>query len=101
MVLYTAYKLMDVRCRGKNNVNNKYSSVLQSATGKNTDEAVIDYLDKNKFDEVYNTSFALSVQINGRISRRQLYFTINLEEILCFLQEKMPYLCGFWRFANA
>ena len=35
------------------------------------------------------------------IVSRQLYFTINLEEILCFLQEKMPYLCGFWRFANA
>ena len=31
----------------------------------------------------------------------QLYFTINLEEIFYFNNKKMPYLCGFWRFANA
>ena len=32
---------------------------------------------------------------------RQLYFTINLEEIFYFCNKKMPYLCDFWRFANA
>ena len=31
----------------------------------------------------------------------QLYFTINLEEIFYFNNKKMPYLCGFERFANA
>jgi hypothetical protein len=31
----------------------------------------------------------------------QLYFTINREEIFDFYDKKMPYLCGFWRFANA
>ena len=31
----------------------------------------------------------------------QLYFTINLEEIFYFNNKKMPYLYGFWRFANA
>jgi len=31
----------------------------------------------------------------------QLYFTINLEEIFYFNNKKMPYLCGFWHFANA
>ena len=31
----------------------------------------------------------------------QLYFTINLEEIFCFDNKKMSYLCGIWRFANA
>ncbi|WP_373254735.1 hypothetical protein, partial [Blautia obeum] len=25
----------------------------------------------------------------------------NLEEIFYFNNKKMPYLCGFWRFANA
>ena len=32
---------------------------------------------------------------------RQLYFTINLEEIFYFSNKKTPYLCGVWRFANA
>jgi hypothetical protein len=31
----------------------------------------------------------------------QLYFTISREEIFYFGNKKMPYLCGFWRFANA
>jgi hypothetical protein len=31
----------------------------------------------------------------------QFYFTINREEIFYFCNKKMPYLCGFWRFANA
>ena len=26
---------------------------------------------------------------------------IKLEEIFYFNNKKMPYLCGFWRFANA
>lgn len=64
--VYSAYKLMDVSvdAAGKNftyTVNNKYSSVLQSATGKNTDEAVIDYLDKNKSDEAIIRTVADSV----------------------------------------
>ena len=35
------------------------------------------------------------------IVSRQLYFTINLEEIFYFCNKKMPYLCGLRRFANA
>ena len=34
------------------------------------------------------------------IVSRQLYFTINLEEIFYFCNKKMPYLCGLRRFAN-
>ena len=35
------------------------------------------------------------------IVSRQLYFTINLEEIFYFCNKKMLYLCGLRRFANA
>ena len=31
----------------------------------------------------------------------QFYFTILGEELFIFAAIKMPYLCGFWRFANA
>ena len=31
----------------------------------------------------------------------QLYYTISGEELFVFWQQKMPYLCGLWRFANA
>jgi len=31
----------------------------------------------------------------------QLYYITNREEIFSFSNKKMPYLCGFWRFANA
>lgn len=54
--VYSAYKLMDVSvdAAGKNftyTVNSKYSLALQLATGKGSDEAVIEYLDKNKSNE--------------------------------------------------
>mgnify|MGYP004625649497 CR=1 FL=1 len=32
---------------------------------------------------------------------RQLYYTISGEELFLIWQQKMPYLCGLWRFANA
>lgn len=32
---------------------------------------------------------------------RQLYYTISSEELFDFNNKKMPYLCGFRRFANA
>jgi hypothetical protein len=31
----------------------------------------------------------------------QFHYTIYGEELSIILQEKMPYLCGLWRFANA
>jgi len=31
----------------------------------------------------------------------QLHYITNREEIFDFNNKKMPYLCGFWRFANA
>jgi len=31
----------------------------------------------------------------------QFYFTISGEGVFIFIATKMPYLCGFWRFANA
>lgn len=31
----------------------------------------------------------------------QLYYTISGEELFDFQEQKMPYLCGLWRFANA
>jgi hypothetical protein len=37
----------------------------------------------------------------GMMVFSQLYFTISREEIFYFVNKKMPYLCGFWRFANA
>ena len=30
----------------------------------------------------------------------QLYYTISSEELFRFQKQKMPYLCGLWRFAN-
>ena len=35
------------------------------------------------------------------IVSRNSILPINLEEIFYFNNKKMPYLCGFWRFANA
>ena len=31
----------------------------------------------------------------------QLYYTISSEGLFIFEQQKMVYLCGLWRFANA
>jgi len=43
----------------------------------------------------------ISFKVDWLIVSGQLYFTINLEEIFYFNNKKMPYLCGFGRFANA
>nr|WP_318704767.1 hypothetical protein [uncultured Acetatifactor sp.] len=32
---------------------------------------------------------------------QQLHYTTNREEIFIFSNKRIPYLCGFWRFANA
>ena len=55
----------------------------------------------------WNRKEALNNQSPKHSSQRiftvseQLHYITNREEIFDFSNKKMPYLCGFWRFANA
>ena len=37
----------------------------------------------------------------GHYDSRGLAVTQSVEEMFCFIEVTMPYLCGLWRFANA
>lgn len=39
--------------------------------------------------------------LDGGIWFLTTLYTISSEELFVLLQQKMPYLCGLWRFANA
>jgi hypothetical protein len=43
----------------------------------------------------------ITIRLPSEQTSSQLYYTISSEGLFVFQQQKKPYLCDLWRFANA